>query len=130
VNTHPCCRKAMRGRDNALPPASRWRRGGEIAGWIIPSATLVLLPKCPACVAMYVALFNGVGISVASASNLRISLLILCVTALLGLALKRLCRLASRNKALSMAQELCCKMNWCTGHVITGNTPLAEKSER
>jgi hypothetical protein len=80
------------------------RRGGEIAGWIIPSATLVLLPKCPACVAAYAVLFSGVGISVASASNLRTALLILCVVALLCLALKRLYRLASQNKALSIAQ--------------------------
>ena len=104
MNTRQCCQIATRDRDNAPRPASRWRRGGAIAGWIIPSATLVLLPKCPACVAAYVALFSGVGISVASASNLRTSLLILCVAALLCLAVKRLSRLASQNKALSMAQ--------------------------
>ena len=104
MNTRHCCRIAARGRDNARRPASRLRRSGEIAGWIIPSATLVLLPKCPACVAAYVALFSGVGISVASASNLRTLLLILCVAALLCLALKRLYRLVSQNKALSMAE--------------------------
>ena len=71
MNTRHCCQIATRNRDNAPRAASRWRRGGVIAGWIIPSATLVLLPKCPACVAAYVALFSGVGISVASASNLR-----------------------------------------------------------
>jgi hypothetical protein len=49
-------------------------------------------------VAAYVALFSGVGISVASAANLRISMLILCVVALLCLALKRLCRV-SRSKS-------------------------------
>lgn len=98
MKTHPCCQTATPDRDNAKRPASRWRRGGETAGWIISSATLVLLPKCPLCVAMYVALFTGVGISMASASTLRTSLLILSVIALLGLTLKRLWRLASANK--------------------------------
>lgn len=80
---------------------SRCCRSGEIAGWIIPR---VLPPKCPACVAAHVALFSGLGISMANASNLRMSLLILGVAALFGLALKRLCLLAAQNEALSMAQ--------------------------
>jgi hypothetical protein len=88
-----CCQVAAQDRDNAPPPVSRLRRGGEMAGWIIPSATLVLMPKCPICVAAYVTLFTGVGISFASASKIRTSLLILSIAALLGLALIRLCRL-------------------------------------
>jgi hypothetical protein len=106
VNICPCRQITSRDRDHdeARRPVSRWHRGGEIAGWIIPGATLVLLPKCPLCVAAYVALFSGVSISFASASHLRTSLLILCVTVLLCLALKRLCRLATRNKARSTAQ--------------------------
>lgn len=95
MNTRHCCQIATPECDNSRRPASRWRRGGEIAGWIIPSATLVLLPKCPVCVATYVALFSGVGISVATASKLRASLIILCVATLIGLALTRLCRLTS-----------------------------------
>jgi Flp pilus assembly protein TadB len=95
VKTRHCCQIATPDRDDARRPASRWRRGGEAAGWIIPSATLVLLPKCPLCVAAYVALFSGVGISLACASILRTSLLILCVAALVYLALKRLRRLVS-----------------------------------
>lgn len=63
-----------------------------MAGWIIPSVTLVLLPKCPICVAAYVALFSGVSITFATASCLRTSLQILCLTALLFLVMKHLCR--------------------------------------
>ncbi len=92
MNTRHCCRIATRDGANAPRPASRWRRGGEFAGWLVPSATLVLLPKCPLCVAAYVALFTGVGLSFSNASKLRTSLLVLCVAALLCLALKRLWR--------------------------------------
>jgi hypothetical protein len=49
-------------------------------------------------VAAYVALFSGVGISVASVSSLRTALLILCVTILLGLALRSLGRLRGRKR--------------------------------
>jgi hypothetical protein len=100
VSARDCCQMKTRAGDDIRRPASRWCRGGEIAGWIVPGATLALLPKCPACVAAYVALFSGVGISVATASYLRTSLLILCVAVLLCLSLRRLCRLGFRNKAL------------------------------
>ncbi len=96
MKTRHCCQFATRGNHHA--PGSRWRRGGEIAGWIVPSATLILLPKCPACVVMYVALFSGVGISVATAARLRMSLLVLCVAALLCLVVKRLCRPGGRAR--------------------------------
>jgi hypothetical protein len=90
----------VRDRDNGPRAGWRWRSAVEIVGWIVPSATLVLLPKCPLCMVMYVALFSGVGISVASASTLRTSLLILCIAALLGLALKRVHRLACQKKSV------------------------------
>jgi hypothetical protein len=89
-----CCQIAKQGLDKASSrPASRWRCSREIAGWILPSVTLLLLPKCPACVAAYVALIGGgVGISVAAAANLRSALLLLCVAVLLVLAVNGLCR--------------------------------------
>jgi hypothetical protein len=51
-------------------------------------------------VALYVALLSGVGLSLASASLLRTSLLVLCVAALFYLALKRLRRLAAPKKRI------------------------------
>lgn len=87
----PChrCQIAMTDAADARRPASRWRRSGAAAGWIVPGATLILLPKCPVCVAAYVALFSGIGISLGSATVLRTSLLVLCIVALLFLAVQR-----------------------------------------
>jgi hypothetical protein len=97
TSAHPCCSTKTQGIGRTQRPAPHWRRGGEFAAWIFPSAVLVLLPKCPMCIAAYVALFSGVGISVATAANVRISVLILCMAALVGLALKRVCRVTSRR---------------------------------
>ena len=102
MNAPHCCRSSA--SNHKSRPAPLWRRGTAIVEWAIPSAVLILLPKCPVCVAMYVALFTGVGISVASASNLRTALLILCVTALAGLALKSVSRLAFHKKGLRDAK--------------------------
>jgi len=98
------CRIATQRRGDAPRHSSRWRRVSEVAGWVFPSATLVLLPKCPVCMAVYVALISGVGISVGSASKLRTLLLILSVAILLCLSLWRLWRLAFRNEVFSTAQ--------------------------
>jgi hypothetical protein len=85
-----CCQIKTRAGDNARRPASRLRRGGEIAGWIVPTATLALLPKCPACVAAYVALATGIGISLPTATYLRAMLVVLCVTSLVFITARQL----------------------------------------
>ena len=74
----------------SVAPTPRRRRGAGIAGWIIPGATLILMPKCPMCVAMDVALLTGASISAASASHLRTAIVVLCGAVLFGLAVKAL----------------------------------------
>ena len=96
MKTRDCRPMKTRAGDNAPRPASRSRRGGEIAGWIVPSATLALLPKCPACVATYVALATGLGISLPTATHLRTMLVVLCVASLVFIGARRVRRHVAR----------------------------------
>jgi hypothetical protein len=87
-------------RPSVTPKQSR-RRGTGIAEWIIPSAALILMPKCPMCVAMYVALFTSASISVASASHIRTAIGVLCGAVLFGLTVKGLRRAGRESLAPS-----------------------------
>jgi hypothetical protein len=72
----------------------RWyHRAAEVAGWVLPTATLALLPKCPACVVAYIALFTGVGISITLATYLRTTLLIVSFATLTFVAARLGCHL-------------------------------------
>jgi hypothetical protein len=51
------------------------RRGLAACG---SSALLILMPKCPACVAAYVSLATGVGVSITTAAYLRWTVIGLC----------------------------------------------------
>jgi hypothetical protein len=54
------------------------RKRVRLAGAIPSGIALVLLPKCPACIAAYLAAATGLSLSIGSASWLRTAILILC----------------------------------------------------
>jgi hypothetical protein len=90
VNPLHCCQIETRAGDNSRRSALWLRRGREMAGWLIPGVMLALLPKCPVCVAAYVALATGIGISLPAAAYLRAMLVVLCVASLAFIAPRRL----------------------------------------
>jgi hypothetical protein len=55
----------------------------EVAGSVLPAVILVLLPKCPICIAAYIAMVTGVGISLPVTAHLRTLPVILCATSLI-----------------------------------------------
>lgn len=69
--------------------SSVWQRISAVLCWAVPGVLLAVVPKCPVCVAAYVALLTGVGISLSTASYLRIGLILVCVAAIVYLVVRR-----------------------------------------
>ncbi len=73
---------------------STWvARVREILAWVLPSAILVLVPKCPACLAAHLTLWTGLGLSLSTATYVRWVLLFLCVAPILVLIVEHLDRI-------------------------------------
>ncbi|MHB8384749.1 MAG: hypothetical protein ACYDC3_20720, partial [Candidatus Binataceae bacterium] len=91
LNAHGCCGVVSSDPErepigaSATPPT----RLRSVAGWLVPAAGLALLPKCPVCIAAYVALGTGVGISIPAAAHLRTLLVIICVASLSYLIVRK-----------------------------------------
>ena len=83
------------------------RRVREVFAWVLPGAILVLVPKCPACLAAHVTLWTGLGLSLSTATYLRWVLLFFCVASLLFLIVKRLDRIGAVFRHFKKETEPC-----------------------
>jgi hypothetical protein len=81
---NPAAPKPGSGRRTSAVIRRAWRG----IQWLVPAAVMALIPKCPLCVAAYVALFTGVGISVSTAQWIQILMWVFCLTALAYLAVR------------------------------------------
>jgi len=68
----------------------------NIAGWLIPGGVLALMPKCPACLAAYIALATGCALSATTAAGLRATLVTLCAVSLVSLGMRAVSRSLAR----------------------------------
>ncbi|OYP30437.1 hypothetical protein CGZ80_22575 [Rhodopirellula sp. MGV] len=76
------------------------RRFRDAISWCLPTGAFLFLPKCPACVAAYVALWTGVGISLTTAIVLRWLWIAFCIAAIAALIWAR--RSAIRKQAFRL----------------------------
>jgi hypothetical protein len=86
-------------------PRSLARRAAALASWAFPGTVLALLPKCPACLAAYAALWTGIGLSMPEASGLRLFLMVACTASLAFLAYRQLRRLGARFRSIARRLE-------------------------
>lgn len=69
------------------------RRAGAFFQWAFPIAGLALVPKCPACVAAYVLVLSGIGLSLTAAATLRWVMIVGCIGAIVFLMTKQALRI-------------------------------------
>jgi hypothetical protein len=81
------------------------RRIGRSIQWLFPATLLVVMPKCPLCVAAYVALFTGVGVTVSTARWIQILMLAFCLTSLAYLVVRH-CRRRARAHECPVSSSL------------------------
>jgi len=77
MNSPCCCPQKPRAGHDAQKTWPRRVRG--VVGWILPGALLALMPKCPMCLAAYVALCTGFTMSCSSVHILMRALAALCI---------------------------------------------------
>lgn len=89
-----CCQSASPDHAAVSVPSTWASRCFDLTSGIVSLGVLILMPKCPACLAAYVALGTGIGLSFSTATYLRTAAIVICTLSLAILAAKTSRRLA------------------------------------
>jgi hypothetical protein len=68
--------------DNSSQAKKLKRRGTGTIKLALSAIVFAIIPKCPVCLAGYVSLGTGIGISITTATYLRTALIILCLVSM------------------------------------------------
>jgi hypothetical protein len=99
----------------------------EWSGYLLAGIAVALMPKCPACLAAYVALFTGLGLSLGMATSMW-WFMIICCLGVLGFMSFRLVQSARlfqsvferlRGKPTSAGHCSCCRQIEAEPQVLT-----------
>ena len=102
MSAHPCCQRKQ--RTDGVQRRGGWlRRLREVAGVVLPGTLLALMPKCPMCLAAYVALGTGVTLSYTSAHLLLRGLTALCICTLAFCLVRRMMRHLRQKHSLNLS---------------------------
>jgi hypothetical protein len=102
MNAHSCCQNKARA-GGVQRRSGRLRRLREVAGVVLPGTLLALMPKCPMCLAAYVALGTGVTLSYSSAHLLLRGLTALCICTLAFCLVRRMMRHLRQKHSLNLS---------------------------
>jgi hypothetical protein len=93
----------------------------EWGGYLLAGIAIAFMPKCPACLAAYVALFTGLGLSLGMATSMWWFLIICCLS-VLGFMSFRLAQSAFgrlRGNSTSAEHCSCCRQIQAEPQVLT-----------
>ncbi len=102
MNSPCCCQRKPGAGDDGHQQKAWLRRARGVVGWILPGALLALMPKCPLCLAAYVALGTGFTMSCSSAHILMRTLTALCIGTLALCVVRRVVNCCQNKQTFNL----------------------------